>query len=163
MLGTTHIDALVVRNVPFVGGTGYEIAINYTDINGNYQQKRMHHPDGLTVGPIRETTIAYEVKTLNAQANTPESLYRMFKEGVKQVKHRANIPYMSAAVLVFDDKAWNKLRNSPYGAQAIDDIAVMSSVKNNDGEQKIYFRIEEGLSQDANRAFFGLRDRIKNL
>lgn len=86
----------------------------------------------------------------------------MFKEGVKQIKHRANIPYMSAAVLVFDDKAWNKLRNSPYGAQAIDDIAVMSSVKNDDGEQ-IYFRIEEGLSQDANRAFFGLRDLINEI
>lgn len=96
MLGTTHIEVLVVRYVPFVGGTGYEIAINHTDINGNYQQKRMHNPDGLTVGPIRETLIAYEVKTLNAQANTSESLYKMFTEGVKQVKHRANIPYMSA-------------------------------------------------------------------
>jgi len=123
----------------------------------------MHHPDGFTVGPIREILIAYEVKTLNAQANTSESLYKMFTEGVKQVKHRANIPYMSAAVLVFDDKTWNRLRNSPYGAQTIDDVAVMSSVKNNDGEQKIYFRIEEGLSNDANRAFFGLKDRIKNL
>lgn len=70
---------------------------------------------------------------------------------------------MSAAVLVFDDKAWNKLRDSPYGAQAIDDIAVISSVKNDDGEQKIYFRNEGELSQDANRAFFSLRDRIKNL
>lgn len=80
-----------------------------------------------------------------------------------QVRHRANIPYMSAAVLVFDDKAWDKLRNSSYGTQAIDDIASMSSVTNQDGEQKIYFRIEKGLSQDANRAFFGLKDRIKNL
>ncbi|MCX2573586.1 hypothetical protein [Pedobacter sandarakinus] len=69
MFGTTHIDALVVRKIPFVNGSGYEIAINYTDLNGDYQQKRMKHPDGLTMGPIKETTISYEVKTLNAAAN----------------------------------------------------------------------------------------------
>lgn len=163
MFGTTHIDALVVRNIPFINGSGYEIAINYTDLDGNYQQMRMHHPDGLTVGPIKETTIAYEVKTLNAQANTPESLFKMLQEGVKQTRHRANISYMSAAVLVFDQEAWKKLKNSNLGPQAINEITSMSTIKNSDGEQKIFFRIEEGLTKDANRAFFALKDRIKNL
>lgn len=70
---------------------------------------------------------------------------------------------MSASILVFDEQAWNKLKSSSLGTQAINEINSMSSVKNSDREQKIYFRIEKNLTRDAIRAFYGLRDRIKNL
>jgi hypothetical protein len=162
-VGTTHIDAYLYRILPSLGNTGFEIAINYTTIDGTPAVNKISHPKGFTFAGQTTTAVAYEVKTYNADKNTDQNLFKAFNEGVKQVRHRANLPGIAAAVLVFDDRAWNKLINSSYGAQVITTMNEITAITNPDGEQIIYLRIEAGLSRDAQKVFYALKDRIKNL
>lgn len=162
-VGTTHIDAYLHRTLPALGNVGFEIAINYTTIDGTPAVTKISHPKGFTFAGQTTTAVAYEIKTYNADKNTVQSLFKAFNEGVRQVKHRANLPGIAAAVLVFDDRAWNKLINSSYGAQVITTMNEITAITNPNGEQIIYLRIEVGLSRDAQKVFYALRDRIKNL
>ncbi|MCX2430388.1 hypothetical protein [Pedobacter sp. GR22-10] len=162
-VGTTHIDVFLQRTLPSIGNVGFEIAINYNTVDGSPAVNKISHPKGLTFAGQTTTAVAYEVKTYNADKNTAQSLFKAFTEGVKQVKHRANLPGIGAAVLVFDDKAWSKLKNSSYGAQVITTMNEITAITNLHGEQIIYLKIEEGLSRDAQKVYFDLKNRIKNL
>ncbi|NII83865.1 MULTISPECIES: hypothetical protein [unclassified Pedobacter] len=162
-VGTTHIDVFLQRSLPSFGPAGFEIAINYNTIDGTPTVNKISHPKGLTFAGQTTTAVAYEVKTYNADKNTEQSLFKAFNEGVRQVKHRANLPGIGAAVLVFDDKAWKKLINSSYGAQVITTMNEITAITNPDGEQIIYLKIEQGLTRDAQKVYFDLKNRIKNL
>jgi hypothetical protein len=146
-----------------LGNVGFEIAINYTTIGGAPAVNKISHPKGFTFAGQTTTAVAYEVKTYNADKNTDQSLFKAFNEGVKQVKHRANLPGIGAAVLVFDHRAWKKLINSSYGAQVITTMNEITGITNPDGEQIIYLKIEQGLTRDAQKVYFDLKNRIKDL
>ncbi len=154
---------MIQHQVPSLNSSGFFLAINYNHIDGTPDVIKMDHPQIVNLSVFSFATVAYEVKTYNADKNTPAGLFKAFTDGIKQVKHRANLPGVSAAVLVFDDKAWLKLRNSSYGSQVTAIMQEVSTIQNLYGEQKIFLKIETGLARDAQKVYYALSDRIKNL
>ncbi|MCZ4245327.1 hypothetical protein [Pedobacter punctiformis] len=161
--GSTHIDALQEHFLPKVGGMYYGIMINYTDIDGNPKQQKMEYPDLNHNTSMEIGRIAYEVKTLNVNKNSVETLYATFQEGVNQTVHRSKINGVNASVLVFDYNCWMKLMSSSYRQSVLNTISNIYSIKNSSNEQVIFIRIEKNLWQDSNKAYFDLIDKIKDL
>ncbi|MEH3112549.1 hypothetical protein [Pedobacter terrae] len=162
-INTTHIDALQEHFLPGVGGSYYGLQVNYTDIYGNPLSKKMEYPDPNHSTTLEKGRIAYEIKTNSANRNSESTLYQTFLLGINQTVHRANISGIDAGVLVMDFDAWKKLINSSYNQQVIARLNEVYNIKNSKNEQKIYLRIEKNLWSDANKAYWDILGRIKNL
>ncbi|SFA41396.1 hypothetical protein SAMN04488511_102313 [Pedobacter suwonensis] len=162
-INTTHIDALQEHFLPAVGGSYYGLQVNYTDIYGNPLSKKMEYPDPNHSTTLEKGRIAYEIKTNSANRNSESTLYQTFLLGINQTVHRANISGIDAGVLVMDFDAWKKLINSSYNQQVISRLNEVYNIKNSKNEQKIYLRIEKNLWSDANKAYWDILGRIKNL
>ncbi|KIA91048.1 hypothetical protein OC25_23185 [Pedobacter kyungheensis] len=163
MAGTTHLDGLQ-WGVLFKTSTGIGWGLNVvnSDLNGNEVITKMEEPDGPEVFGQKMARISYEIKTISPY-NDPAYLWASFSEGIKQAEHRANSSGISASVLVFDTDSFLKLKNSTYGPQLLNRLATMFSRKNDNGEQKVYLRLEKSLYADARSSYFALAGRIKNL
>lgn len=163
MVGGTHIDALQEHFLPKIGGSYYGLMVNYTDINGNPQHQKMQHPDLTHNTALEIGRIAYEVKTLNANKNSEENIYKAFLQGINQTIQRSKINGIDVGVLVFDSEAWRKLLNSNYKGSVLNKLNEISSLKNTANERIVYIRIEKNLWKDANSAYFDLLSKIKDL
>ncbi|WP_412465651.1 hypothetical protein [Pedobacter sp. KLB.chiD] len=162
-INTTHIDALQEHYLPGAGGSYYGLLVNYTDINGNPLSKKFEYPDPSHSTTLEKGRIAYEIKTNNVNRNSAATLYQTFMMGINQTVHRANIRGIDASVLVMDYDAWKKLLNSSYGQQVVAKLNEVYNIKNDKNEQKIFIRIQKNLWSDANKAYWDILGKIKNL
>lgn len=163
MVGTTHLDGLAWGFLFKTStGLGWGLDVVNSDLNGDEVITKMEHPDGPVVLGQKIGRISYEIKTISPY-NDPAYLWASFSEGIKQAEHRANSSGISASVLVFDTDSFIKLKNSIYGTQLLNRLAVMFSRKNGDGEQKIYLRLEKNLYANARSSYFALTGRIQHL
>jgi hypothetical protein len=163
-IGAIHHD--LITTIPCVKvnttsiNAGFTLKINYTDQNGN--------PISASVFPYRANkqginmavgAISYEVKTYSP--NTALVWIKNgFIDGIEQAIKRANQPGCDAGVLVFDLPAFNIIKNDVAVQAAISKLA---TIKNQYGEQKAFLRLENNLHYEADRAFYAIKDRIKNL
>lgn len=163
MVGTTHLDGLQWGLLlKTSSGTGWGLNVVNSDLNGNEVITKMEKPDGPEIIGQKMARISYEIKTISPY-NEPAYLWASFSEGIKQAEHRANSSGISASVLLFDTDSFIKLKNSTYGPQLLNRLAIMFSRKNGSGEQKVYLRLEKNLYANARSSYFALMGRIKNL
>jgi len=163
MVGTTHLDGLQWGLLlKTSSGTGWGLNVVNSDLNGNEVITKMEEPDGPEIIGQKMARISYEIKTISPY-NEPAYLWASFSEGIKQAEHRANSSGISASVLLFDTDSFIKLKNSTYGPQLLNRLAIMFSRKNGSGEQKVYLRLEKNLYANARSSYFALMGRIKNL
>ncbi len=147
---------------------GYSfMTVNHTDRYGNsintklkLRRNSLSHREGFMM--INVGYVAYEVKTYNPN-NTPLALWSGFQEGVRQTLHRAMFRNMTVGILVFDKAAFEALYNSPYRNQVDALLDKIKNLKNPNGDQAAFLKLEENLWLDSNRAFFALKGQIAGI
>lgn len=163
-IGSIHHD--LITTIPCVKvnttniNAGFTLKVNYTDQNGN--------PISASIFPYRADkqgidmavgAISYEVKTYSPNT-APVWIKQGFIDGIEQAIKRANQTGCDVGVLVFDLPAFNIIKNDVAVQAAISKLA---TIKNKYGEQKAFLRLENNLHYEADRAFYAIKDRIKNL
>ncbi|MEM6272782.1 MAG: hypothetical protein AAF998_25435 [Bacteroidota bacterium] len=135
----------------------FELKVNHTDIYGNSRGSKVETSRS---GWISQGTISYEVKTLSANSD-PSFILAQFLSGVSQVTARTKAA--DAGVLVFDQDAWNTVYNSPLRGDLMSAYNELTELRNSQGNQVGFLRLEQGLYDDANKSYHALKDRIKGL
>lgn len=159
-------DLMQVTNLPRVSFSGteakFELKVNFTSESGS--------PLSTQVTVSRSNTnwftslfttgkISYEVKT-NSPTSTPAAIGSSFTTGVQQVIDRSKADGVDAGVLVFDKDAYEVIKNLPSVREA---IIKLNANKNAAGEQMSFLRLESSLHYEAERAYYGIRDKIMNI
>ena len=141
------------------GAPGFELRVNATDIYGKATSS-MLSVLASTNRVFTYGTIAYEVKTIDPNGSL-DNIYKAFVGGVNQAIDRTKVA--DASELVFDKSAFSKLLNSPMGVDALKQLGRLTGIKNSQGEQRGFLRLENGLTSDAQKALYGLKDILKNI
>ena len=144
---------LLIRN-----GVGtHDLRIHFTDENGNPESYTQDV--GSNSGRLKFGRVSYEVKTYSE--DTPINfLINGFEEGVQQVIDRTSANGVNAGVLVFDKNAFDVIKNDP---RVINAMNRLNNLKTSNNQKQGFLRIESGLRQESNNAYYALVDRIKNL
>ncbi|MFC0518003.1 hypothetical protein ACFFGT_27565 [Mucilaginibacter angelicae] len=164
---TIYIDLLTEQTLP-EAEEGYSyVKMQYTDVNGNalskdlkIQRNSQTRMMGFTI--LNKGFVAYEIKTYNP-SNTPDILFKGFVEGIQQTMTRGFFRNMTAGVLVFDKAAFTALYNSPYRAKVDAILKSAQAMRNINGEQAVFLRLENNLWLNANSAYYALIAKIKVL
>jgi hypothetical protein len=136
----------------------FTLKVNYTDGDGGNRATEVYtykdKNSRFSVGKI-----SYEVKTVD-ESSSVYNLKSAFEVGVTQVKDRALVNGIDAGILVFDLDAYQIIKNHPDVIAALSDL---ESVRNSLGHQKAFLRLEPNLRYEAGRAYYALKDLIKNI
>jgi hypothetical protein len=103
--------------------------------------------------------VNYEVKSLSASKNSVSDLYNLISKGIAQTIARSGGKSIEGlrniGVLVVDQDAWLKVANDKvYGPRLQKEY---DSLLKNGG----FLRLMDGLSDEAERGMYGLRDAVK--
>lgn len=132
----------------------FELNVQSTDENGNTINNMVDVPNINFYGHT-----SFEVKTFNPKTE-PASLLAGFKTGVDQIIDRANTT--DAGVLIFDKDAFLKIKN--YNPTALNaQLQRINSVLNQQGQRKVFLKLEKSLYLESQRAFFAITSHIKDL
>lgn len=156
-IGGFQHDILLEVPLLLINGSGTQnLRVHYTDENGS---SRVYDQDIASSSRLKIAKVSYEVKTYSE--NTAAAfLIDGFLTGVQQVQDRSAVSDINAGVLVFDKSAFDIIKNDPQVVNAIDRL---NNLKNPDGQRRAFLRIENGLRQNANNAYFALVNRIKDI
>ncbi|MFD1256136.1 hypothetical protein ACFQ3S_04965, partial [Mucilaginibacter terrae] len=161
------IDLLTEQKLP-EAQEGYSyINMIYTDVQGNSQNKNLkvqRNSQSRLMGTTMINTgfVAYEVKTYNP-SNTEAILFKAFTEGIQQTIQRAYFRNMTAGVLIFDKASFTKIYNSSYHSKIDAILQKVKNMRNINGEQAVFLRLENNLWNDSNNAYHALIDLIKDI
>ncbi|MDT3405429.1 hypothetical protein [Mucilaginibacter terrae] len=162
-----YVDLLTEHKYTEVENGYSFMIVNHTDRFGNpiaqkLKLRRNSLSRNMGFSIINTGFIAYEVKTYNP-SNTASNLWGGFKEGIEQTIERAFFRNVTAGVLVFDKTSFTNLYNSSYHSQVEALLNRIKSMRNSNGDQAVFLKLEENLWIESNNAFYSIKDKIENL